>query len=342
MHNNLIELVENQFDDEVIEQLSKLFGESTATTKAAVKSSTRSLLGEILEFEVTDKNSPLLQTLRNQTDRLRDNLAVKLSKGQHSRLIQKGSALLTSLLGEEKLSNLVTELSDSNELTHESMQSIVGITAPVMFSSIRRVAKDKELNRTGLQKFFDSQREQIAKTTPADSTNRIKTDNLTEQPTTSLFNKLAWLAILIGLAYAALNFFQSQYSTNTNARSQDMNKSSLVANNSVIKASVSSTQRELVELLTYIGNTFGKVKDRETAKIALSIIQDTIIKLDNLSVAYNGLPDPEKIRIKQVVGKNINALKSIEKNFKSIPGASSVLKKPINDLAQRLDQYTKP
>ena len=82
MHNNLIELIEYQFDDNVIEQLSQLLGQSIATTKTAVMTSVVGILDEILELNVTDNDSTLLKTLRNQSERLLDTLAIKLGSGQ--------------------------------------------------------------------------------------------------------------------------------------------------------------------------------------------------------------------------------------------------------------------
>jgi hypothetical protein len=343
MQNNLVELIEYHFDDEVIEQLSHLLGQSTETTKTAVMTSVAGSLSEILELNVTDQDSVLLKTLRNQSERVLDNLAAKLSSGQHNTLISIGSVLLTSLIGEDKLSNLVTTLSEINGLDQESMQFVTGLTAPVIFSSIRRIARNEEMDKPGLQTYLDGQKDYIDRITQADMENHLQADNQVQQihRKSSLFNNLAWLAILLGVGYSAYNFLLPQDSNSTNTMNQN-NAPIPITSNGGDKESISDTQRELIDLLTYIGNTFAKVKDRETAKIALPIIQNITKKFDALSAAYKKLPESETKRINAIVDENINALKSTTKDFESTPEISSILKNATNNLVETLNLYTKP
>jgi hypothetical protein len=345
MHNNLIELIEYQFDDDVIEQLSQLLGQSIMTTKTAVMTSVVGVLNEILELNITDNDSALLKTLRNQSERLLDTLAIKLGSGQHSTLISIGTVLLKSLMGEEKHSNLVTTLSETNGLDHESMQSVLGLTAPVIFSSIRRIARTEEMDKPGLQNYLDGQKDYVATMAQTYMGNHLPADDQAQQihQKSSLFNNLAWLAILIGVAYSAYNFLVPQDSNNSNTMSQNETTPIPLTdsdNDGRDTANISNTQRELIDLLTHIGNTFIKVKDRETAKYALPIVQETTKKLDMLSVEYKGLPESETKRINTVVRENINALKSTKKDFESNPEISLILNNAINKLVDTLKRFT--
>jgi len=343
MHDNLIELIEYQFDDDVIEQLSQLLGQSIMTTKTAVMTSVVGILDEILELNVTDSDSTLLKTLRNQSERTLDTLAIKLGSGQHNTLISIGGVLLKSLMGEEKLSNLVTTLSETNGLDHESMQSVLGLTAPVIFSSIRRIARTEEMDKPGLQNYLDGQKDYVATMAQTYMGNYQPTDDQAQQihPKSSLFNNLAWLAILIGVAYSAYNFLVPQDSNNSNTMSHNETTPIPLTDSNGDTANISSTQRELIDLLTHIGNTFIKVKDRETAKYALPIVQETTKKLETLSVEYKELPESETKRINTVVRENINALKSTKKDFESNPEISLILNNAINILVDTLKQFTK-
>ena len=164
-------------------------------------------------------------------------------------------------------------------------------------------------------------------------------------PKSSLFNNLAWLAILIGVAYSAYNFLVPQNTNNIDTMSQNENTpipfTDSDSDNDGDTASISNTQRELIDLLTHIGNTFIKVKDRETAKYALPIVQETTKKLETLSDEYKGLPKSERKRINTVVRENINALKSTKKDFESNPEISLILNNAINKLVDTLKRFTK-
>ena len=84
-------------------------------------------------------------------------------------------------MGEEKLSNLVTTLSETNGLDHESMQSVVGLTAPVIFSSIRRIARTEEMDKPGLQSYLDGQKDYVATMAQTYMGNYQPTDDQTQK-----------------------------------------------------------------------------------------------------------------------------------------------------------------
>ncbi len=333
MHNNLIEMNLEQFDDDIIKQMSNLLDLDTTTTNTAIESAITAVLGEVLEYKVTDKNSRLLEILKNINDRLLDQLSGILSNtSKHSELFTKGFQMLESLIGAEKLSSFVTALSHSNGVDRESMQSIVSITAPVIFSSIKRVAKHEDMNKQNLATFLNGQKEYVARLA------QIEPD---PPQKASLFNNLAYMAILIGLVFAAYNFIKSKESDNFTVNQND-NPSAIVAQNEQqSKVTISSTQVQLIDLLTSIGGTFASIKDIESAKIALPKIQDATTKLDGLYKQYNDLPESEKKRIDTVVGENIIALKSTENELKSIHGVNPVLNTAIDNLIQKLKMYTK-
>lgn len=333
MHNNLIEMNLDQFDDDIIKQMSNLLDLDTTTTKTAVESAVTAVLGEVLEYKVTDKNSRLLAILKSINDRLLDQLSSILSNtSHHSELFTKGFQMLESLIGAEKLSSFVTTLSHSNGVDRESMQSIVSLTAPVIFSSIKRAAKHEDMNKQNLATFLDGQKEYVARLA------QIKPD-LPQKA--SLFNNLAYMAILIGLAFSAYNFIKSKESVNFTANQNDSPSTVVAQNEQQSKITISSTQVQLIDLLTSIGGTFASIKDIESAKIALPKIQDATTTLDGLFKQYNDLPESEKKRIDTVVSENIIALQSTENELKSIDGVNSILNTAIENLVKKLKMYTR-
>lgn len=329
----------DQFDDDIIEQMSSLLDLDLATTKTAVESTITSELSEILEFTVTDKDSRLLDILRNINDRLLDQLSTILSNTRnHGELFTKGFKMLESLVGEEKLSSLVAALSHSNDVDQESMQSIVSITAPVIFSSIKRVAKNEDMNKQNLATFLAEQKEYVARLPQIKLANHLQPD---PPKKASLFNNLAYMAILIGLAFSAYNFIQSKEAINFDSNQNDSASTVLMQDEQQSKETVSSTQVQLIDLLTSIGGIFANINNIESAKNALPKIQDATTKLDNLYRQYNDLSDSEKNRINTVVGENINALKSTESELNSIDGVDSVLEEAMDNLVDKLKMYTR-
>jgi hypothetical protein len=340
MHNNLIEMNLAQFDDDIIEQMSSLLDLDRTTTKTAVESAITSELSEILEFTVTDKDSRLLDILRNINDRLLDQLSTILSNtSNHGELFTKGFKMLESLVGEEKLSSLVAALSHSNDVDQESMRSIVSITAPVIFSSIKRVAKNEDMNKQNLATFLAEQKEYVARSPQVKLANHLQPEPAKTKA--SLFNNLAYMAILVGLAFSAYNFIQSKEAINFNENQNNSTSAVPIQNEQKSKETVSITQVQLIDLLTTIGGIVANINNIESAKIALPIIQDATTQLDNLYKQYNDLSDTEKKRINTVVGENINALKSTENELNSIDGVGLVLEEAMGNLVKKLKMYTR-
>ncbi len=109
----------------------------------------------------------LVEAAKQETGTL-GKFADVLGGGSQSTLIERGSQLLTSLLGARDQSALVSAIGQFAGLGQGKSGSLLGMLAPIVMGTVAQQQSAQGLNASGIANLFASQKDNIAAALPAD------------------------------------------------------------------------------------------------------------------------------------------------------------------------------
>jgi len=164
MSINLIELLKQIFGGNFSALASRFLGESESNTKSAVTSMIPALLGAVIQKGSTPQGaSSLLSAINSpQVDSgIVGNMSQLLgSGGDASRLVNSGSNLINSLLG-SNAGGLSNALSSVSGLNGSSATKLMGLAAPFLFGSLKKVVGEQGLNASSLMSMLGQQAKSV-------------------------------------------------------------------------------------------------------------------------------------------------------------------------------------
>jgi hypothetical protein len=166
MATNLISYVMQFLTPEMIERIAAALGLNRQATQGGVAAAVPALLAAFSGVAAKPGGAQnLLDTIKQQSGVL-DSFAGMIGGGKQPSFIEKGSSLLTSLLGSHDQSALVGAVGKFAGIGQNGANSLLGTLTPVVMGLIGK-QMGPNLDVSSLSGLLSSQKEQIAQALPA-------------------------------------------------------------------------------------------------------------------------------------------------------------------------------
>ena len=165
---NIIELVKDQLDDNFASAAAGTTGLGADQTRKTVGAAIPGILAAIMGAGSTAAGKNALgEALRNQDPGMLGNLTSMLSGGRQQSLIDSGTRMLSSVLGDSKLNGLASAISGFGGIGQGAGKSLLGMLAPVVMGVLGREQRNRALGVDGVMDMLHSQKSQITSALPA-------------------------------------------------------------------------------------------------------------------------------------------------------------------------------
>src|SRR5579871_4066730 len=167
MATNLVSYVMQFLTPDIVSRIATALGLNRNDAQSGVGAAVPALLAAF--GGLADKSGgaqSLVNTIKQQSGVL-DNFASMIGGNNQSSFIERGSSLLTSLLGSHDQAALTGAVSRFAGLGQNKAGSLLGLLTPVVMGLIGRQVGTRGLDVGSLTSLLASQREQIAQALPA-------------------------------------------------------------------------------------------------------------------------------------------------------------------------------
>ena len=356
MSFNLIDLVKDQLSDQVMGSLGNVIGSDSSQNDLAISSALPGLLSGLTDLGGTSSGADsLFKGIDAQDDGILDNLGDLLGGSEQSNLMKGGIQVLSSLLGGGGLGSLVSSISGFSGTSKTGTSSLLSLLAPIVFGVIKRKLIDSGgFNVSGLMGMLNDQKSNVSASMPtgfkliSDASdalgsmessieNTVERAQDTFQDSTvventksggSFLGKLLPLAILIGVALLAYNYFIKNNSGSPAEPSIAEIQGSLVDFEKNVSSSISS-----------VTNSFNGITSVESAKAAVPGITESASKLGNLASMFDKLPDATKGPVTKLVSEGTTNLQVIIDKLGAIPGVAEIIAPIVKSLSETLKMF---
>jgi hypothetical protein len=184
MSFNLVDLISSQFGGPALGQLGALLGEDSNKTESALGAAIPGLLNGITGSAQADGGASLFDTINKQDDSILDNIGGMLTGGNTGNIMQQGSGILSSLLGNGAVGGLASAISAFTGMGGKSSSGLMGILTPIILSLIKRKlfgGGGFNQNAGGLMSLLDSQKTNVQAAMPSGFADQLKTSGFMDQ-----------------------------------------------------------------------------------------------------------------------------------------------------------------
>ena len=184
MSFNLVELVTSQFGGPALGQLGALLGEDNNKTESALGAAIPGLLNGITSSAQADGGASLFNTIKDHDDSILDNIGGMLTGASSSNVMQQGSGILGSLLGNGAVGGLASAISAFTGVGGKSSSGLMGILAPIILGLIKRKlfgGGGFNQNAGGLMSLLDGQKNNVQAAMPSGFADQLKTSGFMDQ-----------------------------------------------------------------------------------------------------------------------------------------------------------------
>ncbi len=168
MSFNLVDLIKDQVNGQVLGQISNAVGETPEATKSAIEGAIPAVLGGLMNKASSEEGAAsLFEAVSKQDDTILDNFSGLIASSKKDSLVGSGKHMVGSLLGGETATGVVSAISSTTSVNESSANSIVGMVAPMVMSTVKRfMAGGGEMDQAGLSSMLMSQKDNISAALP--------------------------------------------------------------------------------------------------------------------------------------------------------------------------------
>ncbi|MGH8658476.1 MAG: DUF937 domain-containing protein [Gammaproteobacteria bacterium] len=331
---NLVDIVMDHLKGPVINQLGGLIGESPERTKAAATGIVPALLSGLVGTVSKPNGESIVSSLLDKVD---DGLLDKLGSllgGQQAKTVSETSSNLSTLLGKNMVTNLVSEIVKLFGLGSGPTKSLLGLLVPIAFGAVKRLARNKGLDVGGLADMLRGQEGNIAKAMPSGLSNLLGSTGALSEAAESAIGAgqqapsteapksiLRWLIPVIILAGLALFLWQSGQRPQETVRTatQQVDSGAL-----------------LTKIVDSASNILSSISSVDAAKTALPKLHDLNTQIDNLTPVVSSLPQSAKDTIAGLASKALRALQANIDRVIALPGVKPVIEPAVEAMKKKL------
>jgi hypothetical protein len=378
MAANLIAVLEQLLgSNEVLSRIGSLIGLSPERSRSVIGAAVPAILAALVSLaQKPGSRDQLAAAVRNQDPGVLDNLSATLGSGRQNSLIDSGSSLLTSLLGDSKVGGLSAAIAKFAGVNQGSATSLLGALAPVVLGALGREQRAQGLDAQGLAGLLNDQKGSIAQALPAGLASELGSTGLldgiadrlgegvsttaraaraeaartasvatstpaavTGRPSTS--GGGSWLRWLIGLLLLALLAWLAwQYLLRDRVEEEAVAPTTPPA---TVGEPAQNLVVDDVNLGQEVTNVFesataalNDVTDAASAEAALPRLSEVDANLDRLSGPAGRLPAEGKSALAAMINGALPELEALIARVSEIAGVGDIIRPAANALVEKL------
>ena len=365
---NLVETILGYCGGDAVGKISSLLGEDQNRTRSAVTAAVPTLLASLAgTASNADGARKLFTALGDVDDSLLGNIGSMFGPKSNS-IMDKGSGLLTTILGGAALSKVAGAISKFTGIGNASIMSLLGLLTPLVLGVLKKQKATSGLDASGLANLLSGQSNNIASAIPSglggllgdipglsQFTNMAKgwdSKSVPQRTTTpsrtpvgaaphssgSLFR---WLVPLVLLAVGAWLLYSWLNNRSTTPTVPGQNPPVVTTDRPLPTTDlVASLTSNVKDVFTNASNTLSSITDAASAKAALPKIEEFTSKLGSLESVFAGLDSSQKTAITKLVGTLKGNLQTALDKIMAIPGVSDAIKPAVDALMEQIDAFT--
>jgi hypothetical protein len=287
--------------------------------------------------------------------------------GDASGLLNRGSGLLNSLLGDGIISGIAGAISRFTGLNAGTCRSLLGYLMPLVLGKVAGQWKSQGGTVGALTNMFAEQKRNIADAVPAGFSlgdipglsgfgeapravagHTRRAAETAESTSGSLANWLLPLAILLVGGFLLWNFLKPQPAEAPVAADTQNDEAT---NTTVMKPVVPETPGlpnatqvtdQLRGLLTSATTEFNTITDAASAEASMPKLEDLKTKLNGIYATWSKLPAASQPAIREAVGTQMETIKQKAEQAVGLPGISDRFKALVNEILQVIAKFMSP
>ena len=362
---NLVSLVMQFLTPEIIGRVATALGLDRTLVQSAIGAAVPGLLAGFSGV-ATQPGGPqkLVEAAKQETGTL-GKFADMLGGGSQSTFIERGSQLLTSLLGARDQSALVSAIGQFAGLGQGKSGSLLGMLAPIVMGTVAQQQGARGLDASGITNLFASQKDNIAAALPADFGKLLGGTDLLNSlggaarsaasagtqatrataaaasavgnagqragAAATSYNWLYWLIPIVAIA-ALLVYFLTKPAEQVAQQGATMAQNLMVGGVDVSK--------QVTDSIANLRSTLGGVTDAASAQAALPKLRDITTQIDQVDGLIGQMTPEQRKLLAGIASPLMPTLNQLFDKVLAIPGVSEVLKPTIDLLRAKLAMLT--
>jgi hypothetical protein len=359
---NLVSLVMQFLTPEMVGRIATALGLDRALVQSAINAAVPGLLAGFSGV-ATQPGGPqkLVEAAKQETGTL-GKFADMLGGGSQSTFIERGSQLLTSLLGAGDQSALVSAIGQFAGLGQGKSGSLLGMLAPIVMGTIAQQQSPRGLDASSIANLFASQKDNIAAALPADFGKLLGGTDLLNSlggaarsavsagtqatraagaaanvvgnasqragaAATTSYSWLYWLIPIVAIA-ALLAYFL------TKPTEQVAQQGATIAQNLMVGGV--DVSKQVTDSIANLRSTLGGVTDAASAEAALPKLRDITTQIDQVDELIGRMTPEQRKLLAGLVSPLMPTLNQLFDKVLAIPGVSDVLKPTIDLIKAKL------
>ena len=364
MATNIVSLVMQYLTPDMVGRIASAFGFDRNKVQSAVDAAVPGLLAAFNDVTTQPGGAQKLADAARQQVGSLGNFGSVLAAGGQSSLLEKGSQMLSSLVGGQSQNALSDAISKFTGLGQNASGSLLGMLAPVVMGAIaHHQGTTGGLDANSITRLFASQKNNIAAALPAGFGNLLSGTGLlnslgdaartattagsdaaraaastarmvdqTGQRAASAAASSNWLYWLLPLAAAAVLLVYFAARPNDQTAPQGMSQAQTVAVGTDIG-------KQLTSNISNVRTTLDGVTDVATAQAALPKLQEATAQIDKTGGQAAQLSADERKQIAGLVNPLMPAFNQVCDRVLAIPGVAQVLKPSVDSLKAKLTAF---
>jgi hypothetical protein len=364
MATNLVSLVMQSLTPDMVGRIATALGLDRNKVQSAISGAVPALLAAFNDVATQPGGAQRLADAAQQQSGTLGNLASVLAGGGQSSLLDKGSQLLSSLVGGQGQNSLIGAISKFTGLGQGTSGSLLGILAPIVIGTIgRHQSAGRALDANGIANLFASQKDNIAAALPSGFGSLLSGTGLLNslgdaartataagseatQAATSAARAVGqsgqraadaaaaassnWLYWLIPIAAAAALLIYFTVRPTEQVVQQGMNQVQSAPAPGV------DIGKQVANNIASVRTTLDGVTDVSSAQAALLKLKEAAAQIDKTGGEVGQLSPDQRKLIAAVINPLMPAVNQLCDKVLAIPGVAEVLKPSVNTLKAKL------
>jgi len=360
---NLVSLIMQFLTPDMIGRIASALGLDRNNTQTAIGAAIPGLLAGLSGVAAQPGGAQkLVDTVRQQTGAL-GSFANMIGASGQSSLIEKGSQILSSLLGGRDQTALAGAVSKYAGLGQNASGSLLGMLAPIVMGTIGQQQGTRSLDAGGIASLLSSQKDNIAAALPAGFANLLGGSGLldslggaartataaagqTARVTTSAaraigdtgqraaavsLNWLYWLIPLLAIGALLIYFFARP--------AEQVTQQGVTAVQGLTVGGL-DIGKQVTDSITNLRTTLAGITDAASAQAALPKLREVTAQIDRVDGLLGQLSPEQRRVLAGVVNPLMPSLNQLFDKALAIPGVAELLKPTIDALRAKLTLLT--
>ena len=363
MATNLVSLIMQFLTPDMIGRIASALGLDRTNTQTAIGAAVPGLLAGLCGVATQPGGAQkLVEAARQQTGAL-GGFANMIGASGQSSLIEKGSQILSSLLGGRDQTALAGAVGKYAGLGQSASGSLLGMLAPIVMGTIGQQQGTRSLDAGAVTSLLSSQKDNIAAALPAGFANLLGGTGLldslggaartataaagqTARVTTSAAraigdtgqraaavspNWLYWLIPLLAIVALLIYFFAKP--------AEQVVQPSIPTIPSLTVGGL-DIGKQVTDSITSLRTALGGITDAATARAALPKLQEATAQIDKVDGLLGQLSPEQRKVLAGMVNPLMPPLNQLFDKVLAIPGVAELLKPTIDALRAELAVLT--